>query len=489
MMPPRLRGEALAGHLFLAAEGEHRDADLAHLREVWQACGDQFGMSAAVPGLGLPLEPDWAAGLGETTRIVAARTLPGTSGVGQAILRRERDVFCLSVMVEPDSSGPTTWVELEDGWKRACGRPSPGTLGVTSLFMARLADPTQTPTAGHGLAPENVPADPAAPGDWQGRGVVVPQDFAVWEVSAPDDDRVERRLVVVAAGDRDAELSAWAWIGPNRRLPPFAKYLLHAAKLRYQLRVWRAGREGLRRLRREADDRVQQLLNHGVPSGSAALVEASRMLDALQARELRLTDRLTRLRELRRTTDIAADNMARFGEGSALGGLFDDDRALAEWFGLQLDDDATYLEAALQRSERIGALMGQLVERSRQRRQESVNLGLTGAVGAILMGLSAIQAFQFVVPLPPLVKPAVVTALGSLALLASLVVLRVVVPERQWSLTLVRAGAGAVGASLAWVVVAAVAGQAAGVATTWTGACAGFLAGVSATVIWPKIKG
>lgn len=138
------------------------------------------------------------------------------------------------------------------------------------------------------------------------------------------------------------------------------------------------------------------------------------------------------------------------------------------------------MEAALRRSEQVGILADQLVQRSRQRRQETVNLGLTGAIGATLMSLAAVQSLQYTVPLPGPVKPAVVTALGALALLASLVVLRVVAPERRGTRVLVRLGTGVVGAALVWVAMATLWGRGPGMGWTWAGACVGAFLGVLA---------
>jgi hypothetical protein len=338
----------------------------------------------------------------------------------------------------------------------------------------------------------NAPADPAAPDDWTERGIVVPQGFAVWEASAPLDARVERRMVVLAGEDGDAELSAWTWIGAGRALPPFAKYLLHAANLRYQLRVWDAG-QAFRRLRREADTTIRKLLESVSPSrrrdpSQAELVEASRELACLQARELGLVDRSTRLREMCRTADIAAANLSALSGHAQLGGLFADDRELAEWFAHQLDDDATYLEAALRRSEQVGTLVDRLVQRSRQRRQESVNLGLSGAVGAILMSLAAVSALQYTVPVPTQVKPAVITTLAALALCASLAVLRVIMPERRWSLALVQTGFGVVTAAITWTVVAAVAGSSVAPGWTWLFGGLGFVAGMSTAIVLARFR-
>ncbi|GAA2974703.1 hypothetical protein LV75_001856 [Actinokineospora diospyrosa] len=395
-------------------------------------------MTDAVPGVAI--EPDWAA-----DGVLAARTRPG-SGIHQAVLRREHDVFCLSVVVEPDPADGLLWADLDAQWSAVMAPPTPGVLGVARLFLACLPEP--------GAPPSGVPADPSAPATWPDRGITVPQGFAVWEASAPDESRAQRRLVVLAGEEQDAELSSWAWIGAGLALPPLAKYLLHAAKLRYQVRVWQAAPDS-RDLRAEADSTIRTLLAAVRPGRDPAhgeLLDAARRLTSLQARELGLIDRSTRLREMGRTVDIATANLAAFAGDPHLGGLFEDDRGLAEWFAGQLDDDATYLEAALQRCAHVSALVDQILQRARQRRQESVNLALTGVVGAILMSLAAIQSLQYTVPLSAHAKPAVIAVLGSLALLASLVVLRVVVPDRRWSLVPVHLGCGVVAAMAAWIV-------------------------------------
>ncbi len=173
---------------------------------------------------------------------------------------------------------------------------------------------------------------------------------------------------------------------------------------------------------------------------------------------------------------------SRLSKDTKLGGLFADDQALAGWLSEQLDDDATYLEAAQERARQVSALTDQLVQRGQQRRQERFNLGLTGVIGAILMSLAAIQSLNYRVPLPPLVKPAVVATLAAVALFASLVVLRLAVPDRRWPLVLMQAGFGLVMASLGWVGVSALAQDDVGVGWTWLASGAAFGIGVAAAV-------
>lgn len=524
-----LQGEALGVHLFAATGGEHRDDALAVLADLWDRCGTTLAMTDPVPRTGVATEPadpqSWLPGRNvgafavPPKGLLAARTRPGP-GLRQAALRREHDALCLSVMLAPADAEGLSWADLDRQWSelmQSAGATAelPGLLGITRLYLARLAAPTARPTGAPATGPSAephgplatavgaaVPAAPAGPAtvagpatsagpepgldSWCYAGVVVPQGFAVWETTPVPDARTERRLVVIAAHDRDPELTAWTWTTRARQLPPLATYLLHAAKLRYQLRVWAAA-GGIGPLRAHTDAAIAELLDktaaaqHG-PARQAELLTASHVLVDLQARERGLVDRSTRSREMSRTVEIAAANLTALSGDPALGGPFADDQALAGWFTQRLDDEATYLESALHRAERVTTLADQLLQRSLQRRQEAINLGLTGAVGAILMSLAAIQSLQYSVPLPGPVKPAVVAALGALALLASLLVLRVVAPQRRWSLILVRFGVAIVGAALAWVAVAALAGGDVPAGWTWVCAVTGALAAAAAAV-------
>lgn len=119
-----------------------------------------------------------------------------------------------------------------------------GVVGSVRILQARQVETTPLDAAEFGPV---VRMENSIAGDWWGEGLVRPQPplgpFAVWEASEPGsgqvarDDRVDRRIVVVAERHRDAELSAWTWTRGDGRPTPFTRYLLHAAKLRYELRV------------------------------------------------------------------------------------------------------------------------------------------------------------------------------------------------------------------------------------------------------------
>ncbi|MYV97756.1 hypothetical protein GT354_05590 [Streptomyces sp. SID3343] len=483
--------------MFVAADGEDSVADLAYLHRMWRACGDVLGMTEPVPGMNADLGPAWAQA---PPGLSAARSRPG--GMHQVVLRREYDTFCLSAVLEPDTVEGVTWSELDARWsrvERAAGAAPSGVLGSARLFLARLTDPATPVRACPESVQDSVPTDGSGTGVRSGPGALLGGRVAVWESCGPGDDRTVRRLAVIAGPDGDAELSALAWVvaGSVRELPPLAHYLLHAGRLRHQLRVWRAAHPGLWRLRQETDACLRELLRvvppaRHQPSERIPGTSAARLLDDLQARVLALIDRSTRLREMRRTVEIVADNLRVLDpseEGSSAPppasgvarpvGPFADDRALAEWFGRQLDDDAIYLEHTLQRCERIGTVLDQLSQRGRQRRQESLNAGLAGVVGAVLMCLAAVQSLEYTVPVPAAVKPAVVTALGAFALSASLAVVRVLLPDRRWSLFVLQASIGMVTASLGWVTIAAVQGSTPPPSTTLSCAGFGFLVGTA----------
>lgn len=499
-----LQGSEFVGHVFVVADGPARDADHRYLLGLWRRCCDQFGITEEIPDHSHDPPDDLASAPGPGG-VLAARRSTGP-GMHQMVLRRLPDVFCLAVLRAPAATDGLGWLELDAQWSSVLRQPTSGVIGSSRILQARLADPAGVPAVTDALGAVVRVAVPAtgAPKGWWKSGTVLdvsPSDrFAVWEVSdqpvppATWNGRAHRRIVVVAPAGGDAALSAWTWSRGDPEITPFARYLLHAAKARYELRVWETG-QGFRRLRADTDEVVAALLRMVSDASEAGrapdrpeLMAASVRLVGLQAGELGLVDRSTRLREMRRTVAIAAANMTSYAPDDQPGGLFADDRMLVSWLDRQLDHDATYLEAARDRAREVGALTDQLVQRGQQRRQELFNLGLTGIVGAILMVLAAIGSLRYTVPVPAPVKPAVVGALGAFAILVSMVVLRVVVPERRWTWLAVCVATALLGAAVAWIATSALAlGNVAvpGVSWVWggVGAVGGFLIAVVVTMM------
>jgi hypothetical protein len=463
-----VQGQELVVHVVVAADGPVAEAGHTAARTLWNSCRTELALDTKIGSydedppdpLGSPTAPE---------ALIAARGSSGT-GLQQAVLRRMRDVFVLSVVCSPGAGDARGWRELETGWNQVHGTRLPGVLGVVRVLQARLADPAAVlnPAA---LGPA-VGAASGTPGDWSTTGVVRQAaplgPFAVWEVAGPQPDgdswdaRGERRLVVVAQADRDDQLSAWTWSRGSPELTPFARYLLHAAKLRYQLRIrsTSAGRE----LPGQVDRAIRPLLLladdvalTGREPAPGDLAKASTDLVRLQAGELGIADRSSRLRQMQRTVDIAIRNMARHTGSEPLTGLFADDAAVAEWAKQQLDNDVTYLEAARDRARSVSALADQLVQRGMQGRRERFSLALTGVVGAVAMVLAAMQSLKLEFPLPTPLVAGIVTGLGAVALLVPTVLLRLAVPDRPWSAVLVSATAGLFAGTIPWIALSAVA--------------------------------
>ncbi|MFG1614690.1 CATRA conflict system CASPASE/TPR repeat-associated protein [Nonomuraea wenchangensis] len=378
--------QQLVVHLYAPADGPGAAAAYRDLRQVWLGCR-LLGMRDPVPGLGLPhMLPETLTDLpaGPSAGLPAGTSAGPPAGVlvgaeaplaaaeargadRQVILRRHHDVLNLSVALAGPSSavdGPG-WAELEDDWNALVSPCSRHLIGETRLYLARLeqAPPGEGPP--DLAAPDLAAPDLAAPdlalagllpaaaqaGDWWNHGVVVPRDLAFWETTTTPDDRALRRFVLAFTADREDEASAWAWSRGDPAMPPLGRYLLHAAKLRYELRVWerdgrtRELRGTLRDLSAEPHER------RPATSPGADLLNAHR-LDA----ELMTVDLL----ELRRAVEIAADNMGRVPfpcgpppPGDA--GPFADDRDLAAWFLDRLDDEIAYLGLAARRAEHAAA--------------------------------------------------------------------------------------------------------------------------------------
>ena len=146
-------------------------------------------------------------------------------------------------------------------------------LGVARLYLAKVAPdgsgvvPASAPLARQlaaALAPVVAPeTDP----QWVSRGLTVAGGFAVWEttvgVDERTDERAERRVVIVAPSGRDPELSAWVWSRGDLSITPLTRYLMHAAKIRYELRV-RNRAESLLRLRRSLDDSFRASIKNDI---------------------------------------------------------------------------------------------------------------------------------------------------------------------------------------------------------------------------------
>jgi predicted nucleotide-binding protein len=384
MTTPPVVDQEFVVHLFAPLDGPQAPEAYSQVRQVWAACREQLGMTEPIAGVrSRALLPETLDRL-PADGIVAAQE--GRAAIRQAVLRREHDVLNLSVaLAQPAPEGlgrpeggslkpvkfpslPSQrrmgWADFAQIWASA-GPPAGGALlGETRLFLARTSPGTTgaveaTAELGQSLEPL-LPYREDRPRDWWQWGATTAAGYALWDTRSADDIGVVREIVVVAAADRDNDLSAWAWSDGTPGLPPFARYLMHAAKLRCEARVLDAWH---RAPSADADiDQVVAEVNAALtpdqPHPGKAELLSSR-LSRLRAEEARLTVLDGDLSRLGRTVSIAQRNLGTIpgcGASDSSAGMFAADQALARWLTEQIEGDLSYLEIDLGRTRRVREL-------------------------------------------------------------------------------------------------------------------------------------
>ncbi|MFD0663631.1 CATRA conflict system CASPASE/TPR repeat-associated protein [Thermocatellispora tengchongensis] len=388
--------------------------------------------------------------------------------IRQMALWRRHDVVCAGVLLAPreqdaDVPGRTDWAALEAAWTGLCAG-IPHLLGEARVLMAVLRAP-RGPGATRALRRAVPP--PAPPGWWTRRDTVAP-GFALWEASpSGDDGRPLRRLVVTCPPRHQARLSRWTWRGAGRAMPALATYLLHLAKVRYQYRV-HAGELGFLARGDALETDVARLV--ALHEDDEAVTperwrRAHQDLERVRVAAMDLALTAVGLAEMARTVEIAQDNaraVLPHAAFSPAGGPLADDEDMIGWFRAQLEDDRVYVEAAVQRAGGMEKVTEARIQRWFQDREErarrhSDRLALlqTSILGALLMGLGAIQAFEYRVPVAARLYAPLIALLSALALTLPTVVIRLSAhsPDGRSIGVSGYLGTAAVGASLGWLAV------------------------------------
>lgn len=359
----RILDQQLVAHVFASVDGPDAEAAYRAVDEIWRGCGRIFRMTESIPGANLPrLLSGGRAGLpvGSETALAAQESPDGNF---QAVLRIHHDVLNLSIALAmperpagqvPDCADEswTWWRDLDSRWHRLTQYAAQRLLGEARLYLARVEDnagiAAATPALYRSLS-RLLPAEAVSSLAAESAGVSLPAGSAFWETATEPDERELRRFVLATAPDADAAASAWAWSDGGTRIPPLARYLVHAVKIRYELRVWQ--RDGQARQLRSSLDALGEELRRLRASDPARQ-------ELLRVRRAALLQRVD-LRELRRTVEIAADNLGRAFDLTGLlvpGSPFADDAELARSMLERLDDELTYLDHAAERAQLSGAL-------------------------------------------------------------------------------------------------------------------------------------
>lgn len=379
-LPPVLDQEFIV-HLFAPLDGPLAKSARQQLRALWSACGQRLGLTDRVGSLPGPELPFRFTASSDLADIVAVRVSP--SWDRQAVLRRVHDVLNLSFAFgQPAPEGrrpPTTpgsrarrrlgWAEFATLWDQTNTVVGNVLLGEVHLLLARLPLGVTVPVEaeaelGQALDPL-LPYREDRPTDWWRWGATSSAGYVLWDTRLTADAGGVREIVIVANAGRDRELSTWAYSDGRPDIPPFARYLLHASKLRYQVSVLDSWHRS-----RAPDDVDQAVAELGAAvAPDAASPQAADLLRSLQERlsadERRLVGLEADLDRLHRTASIAQANMeAAAGRDAQLGSVFAADLALARWLIEQASDDLSYTRIELNRTSQMRALASEELDRA-----------------------------------------------------------------------------------------------------------------------------
>jgi predicted nucleotide-binding protein len=379
--------QELVIHVFFPLDGPHTAPGDQQVRKLWTAC-QRLGMTESIPGIAAPALPPNSHAVPRAGVISAAQK--GPDGSRQAVLRRVHDVLNLSVALAqpPGSARPMGWAEQGQLWSQASAPGIDAALGETRLYLARVrmgGTGTVAATTALGQSLESfLPYREDRAREWWRRGTTTGTGYALWDLGPGDTDRA-REIVVIAAADREHELSAWVWSDGTTDLPLFARYLMHMAKLRYEARLldtWENGhRDG------DLGEMLAELnatLTPDADDPGRADVLRSR-LSRLGDHENRLKDLRADLERMRHTVDIGRDNLraaAGPDAGQDASGLFAADQALGRWLTQQLDDHLSYLRIDIDQTGRARENTAGELARSARPEPARLSPGAPGTTGA-----------------------------------------------------------------------------------------------------------
>ncbi|CAM4438704.1 CATRA conflict system CASPASE/TPR repeat-associated protein [Nocardia ninae] len=354
MVEDGLDDQELVVHVFAPLDGPWAEAAEQQLRAIWTRSSEQLGIDRSVGAFGLPSwlpEGRLHSGTGAPLAVAEDRT-----GDYQMIARRDHDIlnFSLVFAAPLDTEGrrlrigsavPPGWREFDRWWRQLSIAGVDAFLGTAVLYQAQIPDENSVamPRAAQWALPFRLTTEPWLPQPTPGGS-----DLVAWEFGSVDTDP-NRILVVGAPRGRDDELSAWTWSDGGVAMPPLARYLMHAAKLRYQARVLGDGTR-LRQLQRRAKDRVIGLAP--VLTASGAVPAATEQIRALAADEANLVATLGDLQDIRHTIEIAEHNMRL-----SMPAPCPADHALAELLPQRVSDASDYLHTALERVRHMRELL------------------------------------------------------------------------------------------------------------------------------------
>ncbi|HLK00813.1 MAG TPA: CATRA conflict system CASPASE/TPR repeat-associated protein [Streptosporangiaceae bacterium] len=345
----------MLAHVFLAAGGRGAEAPWERMRSLWGDVIGRFGLDCRVQSLAVPSElPRERVDPADGAGLIAAAQCHDAS-VWQAAAWADHDVLGVTVMMAParDCDCARAWARLESTWSEVVSHLRPdGVIGETRIFLGLLAELSQDAM---GLVRSAAP-EPSAAGWWQhwdavplgspGAPTGERNDLLIWEIGPdPHDGRALRRIAAIAVAESERQVDRFLWTNGDGTPAPLTRHLMHAARLRYQVRVFDNGSRSSK-LRNELASLVEEAA--GPPGrlrracGSAAMLR-------------------TRVSAMREAAGIIDGNMRLAldlpSPADAAVGPLSEDRDLATWFGQRLDDEITRLDAAIDNARSVMEFM------------------------------------------------------------------------------------------------------------------------------------
>ena len=466
---------ALLTHVFYPADrvADHTSPAHRHLRNLWTALLDS-GLTGPVGENPTNLDVSSVTPVANTLRLYAAvrKDVPGQ--VHAALACQWHDVIAVTVMNAPNTAS-VSWTDLDTAWTELAPKDGEATLGGATIYLGLIpaAVCSRTRLVPSFVAPHIRGAlpDATAPG-WENTGCRTRQGFLLWELPDPHGDAapLHRCLAALAPPASEEALDRWVWSDPAPGLVPFTRYLIHAAKARYERKVLFTTLPELYALRGRVDETARSLFAGAQDWTQAASKEtatdSSPSLESVvraqhEIRRLRvasggLSTSLGSVRAMAQTLQIAKANMqAAVSEdlpqkdhGPLAGDIRIADLTLA-----QARAEESYLSAAYDRAGDIAVLAEAETGRRLSERQAQLTLWQTSLLGGLIMLLAAIQSLSYKVPLPGGLAAPTICLLGSLALALPILSwhwsLASAPPRRAW---VVFAGCAAIGASSGWLI-------------------------------------
>jgi hypothetical protein len=451
--------------LVLAVADPEEPQAVDAVRRLWENC-ESFAMHAPLArwGLEMPfpaqqkLAEELARTIGGGTQLIGARERPRIQGddrpsLYQAFLFIEQDLLGVMAMLAPGDDEVGSWEDLDRRWSEHLGpfsaEPLLGLHYVYSaLTAAPGADARDTRDGERVLASEDSAAAAAVllardlPGlqdrTRQQRWHRTAEGVLVWHAEPSRQDRLparDRRIAALADAEAEGALDEWLWQPRDRHmLAPFVRYLVHAGRMRRQIDAYLQGRDfgQFRRLLTERCDQLARLHRRFIENESAALFDellrSQALLKNLQVGETGLVRTLTLRRSALRSVEIALHSMEEAVPLPAEvrpDSLFDADRRAGTRFRRMVEDDCAYLgDVREQVSEMVRIAETTIVSRL-NRREQWLALLQTAFLGALLMGLAAVQALGYHVPAPGYLQTPLIAFLSVLALAVPLAASRV----------------------------------------------------------------